>query len=77
MQAAISIIDFNFSTKTIPNEWRRSIIVPVLKKGDKSNPENYKGIRLLNSCYKIYSRLLNEKLKKFTEQFLLECQNGF
>jgi sorting nexin-29 len=66
-----------YLSKTIPNEWKRSIIVPILKKGDKSNPENYRGISLLNMCYKICSRLLNEKLKKFTEQFLLECQNEF
>jgi sorting nexin-29 len=66
-----------YLSKAIPNGWRRSIIVPVLKKGDKRNPENYRGISLLNTYCKIYSRLLNEKLKKFTEQFLLECQNVF
>jgi hypothetical protein len=73
----VQFFNMVYLSKTIPNEWRRSIIVPILKKGDKSNPENYRGISLLNTCYKIYSRLLNEKLKKFTEQFLLECQNGF
>jgi hypothetical protein len=45
--------------------------------GGKTNPENYRGISLLNTCYKIYSRLLNNKLKTFAEQFPLECQNGF
>ena len=39
--------------------------------------ENYRGISLLNACYKIYSKVLNEILKAQAEQFLLECQNGF
>jgi hypothetical protein len=49
----------------------------IYKKGDKTNPEYYRGSSLLNTCYKIYSRLLNNKLKTFAEQFTLECQNGF
>jgi hypothetical protein len=48
----------------IPNEWKRSIIVPIYKKGDKRKPENYRGINLLNTCYKIFSKILNGKLKK-------------
>jgi hypothetical protein len=65
------------TSKEIPTEWRRSIVIPIYKKGDKTNPENYRGISLLNTCYKIYSRLLNNNLKTFTEQFTLEFQNGF
>jgi hypothetical protein len=39
--------------------------------------ENYRGINLLNTCYKIFSKILDGKLKNITEDFLLECQNGF
>jgi hypothetical protein len=55
----------------------KNIIIPVYKKGDRTNPENYRGIILLNTCYKIYSILLNNKLKTFAEHFALECQNVF
>jgi hypothetical protein len=44
----------------------------IYKKGDKRKPENYRGINLLNTCYKIFSKILNGKLKKnITENFLL------
>jgi hypothetical protein len=32
---------------------------------------------LLNSCYKIYTKILNEKLKTFSEEILTEPQCGF
>jgi hypothetical protein len=66
-----------YTNAHIPNEWKRSIIVPIYKKGDKRKPENYRGVNLLNTCYKIFSKILNEKLKNISEDFLLECQNGF
>jgi hypothetical protein len=39
--------------------------------------ENYRGISLLNACYKPHSKILNEKLTAKTEKLLLECQKGF
>ena len=42
----------------IPEEWRTAIVIPIHKKGDKNNPDNYRGISSLNTVYKIYSNLL-------------------
>jgi hypothetical protein len=39
--------------------------------------ENYGGFSRLNAFCKLYSKILNERLKTQTETFLLECQNGF
>jgi len=52
----------------MPEEWKNSIVIPLYKKRDKQKVENYRGISLLNACYKLYSKILTEKLKTRAEK---------
>jgi len=61
----------------IPNEWRNAVIIPIYKKGDRRETQKYRGISILNTCYKIYSKILNMKLQNYSEIFMTETQNGF
>jgi hypothetical protein len=58
-------------------EWKRAMILPLYKKGDKKDPNNYREMDLLNSCYKISTKIQNEKLKRYLETFSHETQSGF
>jgi len=42
----------------LPEEWKESIIVPVYKKGDKTDCSKCRGISLLPTVYKIASNIL-------------------
>jgi hypothetical protein len=42
----------------LPQQWKESIIVPIYKKGDKTDYNNYEGISLLLTAYKILSNSL-------------------
>ena len=35
----------------IPENWTKAVIIPIHKAGDLKNPDNYRGISLLNSEY--------------------------
>ena len=42
----------------LPEEWNKLFIVPIYKKGDKTDCSNYRGISLLSTMYKIVSNIL-------------------
>jgi len=60
-----------------PTEWKKAVIVPVYKKNDKLDCNNYRGISLLCHSSKIFTAILMERLKKRTEEILSEEQAGF
>ena len=39
----------------LPEEWKESIILPIYKKGNKTDCNNYRGISLLPTTHKIFS----------------------
>ncbi|XP_025829084.1 uncharacterized protein LOC112904077 [Agrilus planipennis] len=63
----------------LPEEWKMGIIKPIFKKGDRHKPENYRGITLMNTGYKIYAEILRKRLEKELEdkKALGETQMGY
>jgi len=43
-----------------PNEWRNSAVIPVFKKDERKDPNEYTGISILDTCYKTSSKVLNK-----------------
>ena len=51
-----------YSIGFFPTEWSTGVIVPIHKRGDKNNPQNYRGITLTSTMSKIFTYLLNRRL---------------
>jgi hypothetical protein len=49
-------------TSVILLDWHKSITTPIFKKGDKTIPDNYRGIILLCSALKLFTGILKTKL---------------
>ena len=64
----------------IPESWSIGIIKPIYKnKGDPIKPENYKPITILSCFGKLFTLILNNRLKEYTENHnvINSCQAGF
>ena len=68
-----------FQSGSFPREWTRSIIIPIHKKGDPSLSDNYRGISLLSIISKVYTFVLNNRLKQWSEEnnIINDAQEGF
>ena len=73
------LFNFIFENNLYPGSWTRGIVVPVPKKGDLSDVNNYRGITLTSILSKIYSHILDNRLRSWVDDIniLNECQFGF
>ena len=64
----------------IPESWTTGIIIPIFKKkGDPRDPSNYRGVTLVSILGKVFTKMLNVRLEKFSNlnEILLPNQAGF
>ena len=66
-----------WNKEELPEEWKESIIVPIHKKGDKTDCNNYRGISLLPTTYKILSNILLSRLTPYAKEIIGDHQCGF
>lgn len=66
-----------WTEETIPEDWLVALIHPLHKKGSKTDVNNYRGISLLPVTYKIFSKLLLNRLEPQIDSKLGEYQGGF
>jgi hypothetical protein len=66
-----------WNKEEMPDQWKQSIIVPVHKKGDKTDCNNYRGISLLSVSYKILSNILLSRLGPYIDEIIGDHQCGF
>jgi hypothetical protein len=75
--AIYKLINSIWNKKELPDQWKGSIIVPIYKKGDKTDCSNYRGISLLSTTYKSLSYILLSRLTPYAEEIIGGHQCGF
>jgi hypothetical protein len=69
----ILVFSTTFMMGEMSEEWKKSTIIPIYKKGDKG----WKTKKEISTCYKLYRKIVIEELKSETDKFHLECRMDF
>jgi hypothetical protein len=71
------LIKLIWNKEEFPHQWKESIVVPIHKKGDKTDCSNYRGMPLLSTSYKILSNILHARLTPCADEIMGDHQCGF
>ncbi len=75
----MTIINTSFVTGVFPNAWKHASVIPLFKKGDKANVNNYRPISLLPILSKIAEKIVSQQLLHFLSHnnSFSRTQHGF
>jgi hypothetical protein len=73
----LKLMKLIWNKEELPHQWKESIVVPIHKKGDKTNCSSYRGVSLLSTSYKILSNNLLPRLTPYVDEIIGDHQCGF
>jgi hypothetical protein len=76
LSAIHKLVNSVCNKEELPDKWKESIIVPIYKRGDKTDCNNYRGISLLSTSYKIISNILLSRLSPYIDSVIGDYQCG-
>lgn len=65
------------NTENIPEDWTKSTIILLHKKGDKGDIANYRPISLMSNIYKVFSKIILSRITNTLEENQPKEQAGF
>ena len=66
-----------WKTQQWPQDWNRSVFIPVPKKGNAKECSNYCTIALISYTSKVMLKILQVRLQQYVNQELSDVQAGF
>jgi hypothetical protein len=66
-----------WTSETLPINWAVGVLCPVYKKGDKLDCKNYRVICFLNVTYKVFAKILYDRLLPHANVAFQHYQTGF
>ena len=72
-----SICQQIWKTQQWPQDWKRSVFIPIPKKGNVKEYSNYCTIALISHASKVMLKLLQARLQQYMNRELPDVQAGF
>ena len=73
------IFNKSLTTGSLPRDWLNANVAPLFKKGDRSNPANYRPVSLTSIICKLLEHVIHHHIMNHLDQFniLYDKQHGF
>ena len=72
-----SICQHIWKTQQWPQDWKRSVFIPIPKKGNAKECSNYRTIALISHTSKIMLKILQARLQQYVNHEVPDVQAGF
>ena len=66
-----------WKTQQWPQDWKRSVVIPIPKKGNAKECSNYRTIALISHASKVMLKILQARLQQYVNHELPDVQAGF
>lgn len=75
----VELFNLVLDTEICPEEWSKVLLTIIFKRGDKTDPNNYRGIALVNHLTKIFTYVLQVRIERWAKinNILTLSQFGF
>ena len=73
----MSICQQIWKTQPWPQDWKRSVFIPIPKKGNAKECLNYCTILLISHASKVMLKILQTRLQQYVNRELIDIQVGF
>ena len=77
MKVLHSICQQIWKTQQAPQDWKRSVFIPIPKKGNAKECSNYHTIALISHTSKVMLKILQASLQQYVKHELPDVQAGF
>ena len=77
MKVLHSICQQIWKTQQWPQDWKKSVFIPIPKKGSAKECSNYRTVVLILHASKVILKILQARLQQYINQELLDVQAGF
>ena len=73
----LTLLNQTWNEEKIPKEWENNTIIPIHKKGSTTKCQNYRAICLSSVMFKLYTRIIETRLRQQVQNKLEEEQGAF
>ena len=77
MKVLHSICQQIWKTQQWPQGWKRSVFIPIPKKGNAKECSNYRTIALISPASKVILKIIQARLQQYMSQEIPDVQAGF